>query len=388
LITYLRYPKPTTLHHRQRIAVAFLQAQRKTLPWKLLCWVTKRITTAQAVTRYCSSRGIPHRIVRLDPLPHNESGSRNGSGSGSVTIPPAVLHVLTPPGSSRDGGGRALIYFHGGGYVNPLRGGAHMPFILGCARAAGVQKVVVVEYSLAPEFPYPAQLVQCIEAVRYVMSEMKVKAEDIILGGDSAGGQLVGGVLAHVVRSCGWCLPLELKNKDERFGSAVMVSPFVRVPLPKTSNGKTSYEVNEGRDYLSREQVDQFKVEFGANERDLYANLCVEEEIWGEIFGPDGGRGVVDKVLVTVGTGEVFLDCCRFFAERCLKGEVVEVKRGMSAAEIKGLFTVEGNKSEYVLVECEGETHVQPALDAVVGYEDGLMNGAIMAWLERHFAGS
>ncbi|KAK4164054.1 Alpha/Beta hydrolase protein [Cladorrhinum sp. PSN259] len=388
LITYLTYPKPTTLHHRQRIAVAFLQAQRKTLPWKLLCWTTTRTTTSQAITQYCSSHKIAQKIVKLDP-------------SSSCSIPPAILHILTPPPSHqtqrKDGHGATctLVYFHGGGYVNPLRSKAHMPFILNLANAAAtpaagrVGQVIVVEYSLAPAFPYPTQLVQCIESIRYLMSELKIDPSEIIMAGDSAGGQLVGGILAHVVRPCPYALPLNLDDGGKRFGGAVMISPFVRVPaarLPleaplEVVNKPSSYEKNARRDYLTREQVDQFKGELGADERELYANLCMKgaaEEVWGKVFGPE--RKVVDKVLVTVGTGEVFLDCCRFFNETCLKGGVVQVKKGM---KVDGsLF--DGGK-EYVLVECEGEVHVQPALDAAVGYKEGLMNGAIMAWMGRYF---
>ncbi|KAK4221283.1 Alpha/Beta hydrolase protein [Podospora fimiseda] len=365
LITYLNYPTPTSLHFRQRLAVSYLQSQRKILPWSLLCWITKRVGTNKAITQYCLRQKIPQEVITLTT---DSLQQTNG--------PPATLHILAI--KENEGQRGVMIYFHGGGYVNPLRGNAHMPFIIECAKSARVGRAVVVEYSLSPEFKYPVQLIQCIESVRYVISQMHVEMKDIILAGDSAGGQLVGAILAHSIRQCTWSEGFE--SKGGRFGGALMVSPFVRVPLPKSEGKGTSYEGNEKKDYLDRKQVDLFKKEFGGDEKDVYTNLCIEEEIW------KGLERVVEKVIVVVGTGEVFLDCCRVFNERCLGGKQAEVKRAMKREENERLL--EGEEERYLLVECEGEVHVQPALDAAVGYKDGLMNEVVMSWLGSNFGGS
>lgn len=171
-----------------------------------------------------------------------------------------------------------------------------------------------------------------------------------------------------------------------------MISPFVRLPLPRIerpgavlASPSSSYELNASRDYLTREQVDRFKEDFGADGTDVYANLCAQddaqaaaEQVWAGVFGPE--MRLVEKVLVAVGTAEVFLDCCRFFAETCVKADVVRIE---SKSEVdEKLF--EGK--EYVLIECEGEAHVQPALDCAVMYEGGLMMKGIMRWLATHCA--
>jgi len=41
---------------------------------------------------------------------------------------------------------------------------------------------------------------------------------------------------------------------------------------------------------------------------------------------------------------------------------------------------------DYMLIECEGEVHVQPALDCAVMYEGGLMMKGIMGWMTAHCA--
>lgn len=84
-----------------------------------------------------------------------------------------------------------LVYFHGGGWT--------FGSINSCGRfcdamaATGLVKVLAVNYRLAPEHPYPQGYYDCIEAVRYAMTnsqELGVDCRHISVGGDSSGGNL------------------------------------------------------------------------------------------------------------------------------------------------------------------------------------------------------
>jgi hypothetical protein len=77
---------------------------------------------------------------------------------------------------------------------------------------------------------------------------------------------------------------------------------------------------------------------------------------------------------VTVGTAEIFLECCRVFAQEYVQAKTIAARKDMDFGVFEGM--------DAVLAECEGEVHVQPALDSVVGYDNGVMEQAIMSWLK------
>ncbi|KAG7290018.1 hypothetical protein NEMBOFW57_000010 [Staphylotrichum longicolle] len=312
-----------------------------------------------AVSRYCKSNKIAHETITV--------GAALSLADQDSRVPPPTLHFLKVPDATDDESSATLLYFHGGGFVNPLRGAAHMPFIMRCAAACRAKQVIILEYALAPEHPYPAQLVQSVVTVRYLLEEMRLRPENLILAGDSAGGQLVGALFAHLVQPSPYAPPLQVNGQ---FRAALFVSPFVRLPTDDSS-----YESNDGRDYLNRQQVDGFSAAWKGKQDEIWANLCgveTSDEVWSKVFAR-GSQGLVHKVLITVGTAEIFLSCCREFAKKHARAETVVVAPDTDRSALEG--------KDMVLAECEGEVHVQVALDSVVGYGKGLMERAIMLWL-------
>ncbi|SFB18326.1 Acetyl esterase/lipase [Poseidonocella pacifica] len=88
---------------------------------------------------------------------------------------------------------RALLYFHGGGYV---AGGLHSyRAMLGRLSLLTGLHVVMPEYRLAQEAPFPAAYGDAFSAWVY-LRHMGYRAEDIVIGGDSAGGGLALSLLA------------------------------------------------------------------------------------------------------------------------------------------------------------------------------------------------
>jgi monoterpene epsilon-lactone hydrolase len=96
-------------------------------------------------------------------------------------VPGEWLH---PPHPRR---GRALLYFHGGGYIcgSPR---THRAITARLARLLQVS-VFVPDYRLAPEHPYPAALQDAHTVWRWLLGQ-GYRSDQLLLAGDSAGGGL------------------------------------------------------------------------------------------------------------------------------------------------------------------------------------------------------
>ncbi|PKW13760.1 alpha/beta hydrolase [Saccharopolyspora spinosa] len=98
--------------------------------------------------------------------------------------------------------GPLLVFFHGGGWVIGNLD-SHDDLCRFLAKHAGI-RVLSVDYRLAPEFPFPAALDDCIDAYRYAVdnaAELGTSSELVAVGGDSAGGNLATSVALHATRS-------------------------------------------------------------------------------------------------------------------------------------------------------------------------------------------
>ncbi|MCX4903389.1 alpha/beta hydrolase [Streptomyces sp. NBC_00878] len=113
----------------------------------------------------------------------------------SGAVPARVYHP------ERDSGLPPLLYFHGGGWsVGGLKTSDALCRKL-TARSGGV--VVNVDYRLAPENPYPAAVEDALAAAAWLSrnaADLKAGGPGILVGGDSAGGNLAA-VVAQASRS-------------------------------------------------------------------------------------------------------------------------------------------------------------------------------------------
>jgi acetyl esterase len=100
-----------------------------------------------------------------------------------------ILRIYTPP--TIDAQQPPLLYIHGGGWI---AGGLDSCHWL-CAELSSQLGTVVasVDYRLAPEDRFPAALEDCQDALDYVVrhgAELGVDGSRVVVGGDSAGGNL------------------------------------------------------------------------------------------------------------------------------------------------------------------------------------------------------
>ena len=98
---------------------------------------------------------------------------------------------------------RVILYLHGGGMImgSPL---TCRRLTSAIAKATNI-KILSIEYRLAPEHQFPAQLDDCFNAYKWVLSN-GFKNKNIIIAGDSAGGNLTLTTLLKI-RDMGIGLP-------------------------------------------------------------------------------------------------------------------------------------------------------------------------------------
>ena len=82
---------------------------------------------------------------------------------------------------------QTILYFHGGGFVT----GNIQTYSKTCNDLAYNTNslVIAIDYSLAPEYPFPTGLKECYQVTKYFYSEDSF-VDNIILMGDSAGGNI------------------------------------------------------------------------------------------------------------------------------------------------------------------------------------------------------
>lgn len=114
--------------------------------------------------------------------------------------------LVSAGGGSED---TVTLYLHGGGYVigSPK---THREFARRLSAASQAQ-VLVIDYRLAPESPFPAPVEDAISAYRWLLSE-GYAPEKLSIAGDSAGGGLTVATLVSIrdqglpMPACGVCL--------------------------------------------------------------------------------------------------------------------------------------------------------------------------------------
>ncbi len=101
----------------------------------------------------------------------------------------------------------AVLYLHGGAYVSgSIR--SHRALASHIARASQV-RVLLLDYRLAPEHPFPAALEDAVAAFEWMQSELRLQPDRIVIAGDSAGGGL-SLATALRIRNSGQPLPRAL----------------------------------------------------------------------------------------------------------------------------------------------------------------------------------
>ena len=109
--------------------------------------------------------------------------------------------------------GRTMLYLHGGGYVIGSID-THRE-LAGRLSQAAAARVLIIDYRLAPEHPYPAAVEDAVAAYRWLLADGAVPGRTVVAGDSAGGGLTVATMLA--LREAGDPLP----------AAGVCLSPWV-----------------------------------------------------------------------------------------------------------------------------------------------------------------
>ena len=138
---------------------------------------------------------------------HKEMLSIRGQSTRVGTVKDLTLNTRTAPlkarlyrpasltGDTLPTGDSLLVFYHGGGFVVGDLETHDEPCRLICQQAD--ISVLSVEYRLAPEFPAPTAVHDCVAALEWAhdqAAELGINPAKIAVGGDSAGGNLAATV--------------------------------------------------------------------------------------------------------------------------------------------------------------------------------------------------
>lgn len=192
-----------------------------------------------------------------------------------------------------------VLYFHGGGWAMP---GTDAHFILLAGLVSSATKAgksvaaLALQYDLAPSKHYPHQLIQCIELLRYAMIDLRKTPAQIMLGGDSSGGNLIFGVLSHVLHPHPSIAPVKL---SEPLRGVILCSPVVCFNFD-TARFRDSQIFEPAPASTLKVWVANY---LWGGERDKWNEpLQAEVEWW------NGLNDVVREMLITVAANEAMAD--------------------------------------------------------------------------------
>ena len=147
-------------------------------------------------------------LARLAPL-YKDSKLENVDAGG---VPAAWM--ITPD-VAKD---RAILYLHGGGYIQGSIT-SHQDLAQRISKASKT-KLLILDYRLAPEHPFPAALEDSVRAYEWLINNEGYNPKNLIIAGDSAGGGLTLTTLVKL-RDQGVRLPT----------AAVCLSPWTDLAL-------------------------------------------------------------------------------------------------------------------------------------------------------------
>jgi acetyl esterase/lipase len=255
-------------------------------------FVVRRLRSSLKKDIYSLRQNI-NRLERFDRIPH-------GVQITQETGAPVPAEWTVPLAGSGEG---VLLYFHGGGFVvcSPR---THRTLVAEiCTRAS--LRALSVDYRLAPEHPFPAALEDTTCMVHWLVAS-GIPPKKIVLGGDSAGGNLVLATL--------------LKLRDT--GAPLPAAAFCLSPVTDLSNELPSRSELAKLDPLLPPEAGHWLQSYAASTSLRHPLLS---PLQAELHG-------LPPLLLQVGTHEILLDDSRFFTEKARQTGVnitLEIYPGM-----------------------------------------------------------
>lgn len=223
-------PRPLASLHRALLAPARVLLRRllgkpKHPDWAFPYAITVELLSALApLIMRSDPPALGRRLSALLPTP-----------LGDVTVRKASLGQLHGEWLESGASSGTVLYLHGGGFTS---GSPEMVRFITSGLARRGLRVFALDYRLAPEHRYPAALDDAVSAYMALIED-GTPAQQIVIAGDSAGGQLA--------------LALALRLRDEgkpRPAAALLISPVADMRC-----SSPSYTENAAYDFLDHELI-------------------------------------------------------------------------------------------------------------------------------------
>lgn len=143
----------------------------------------------------------------------------------SFTRKPSCAHSFAGGGYALDGDRNYLKFWHS---------------VQADVSGAGISVAwLFVAYSLTPSRTYPTPIREGVEALKYVLEQKYRQPSEIILGGDSAGGNLTLALLSHLSHPS---LEFPHVNIAGKLKAIVVLSPWVSFRTDWPSNKRNEFK--------------------------------------------------------------------------------------------------------------------------------------------------
>lgn len=156
----------SSIERRVRAGLPLVRFMQEYLPLPMMRWLLK-----QSTSRVSLGAGVTREWVSAGGVP---------------------CEWVIPDAGATD---QVLLYLHGGGFVLGLSP-PHLQMAAYLAKQMG-RRILMVDYRLAPDHPFPAALDDCVTAYRWLLRQ-GIPAQNMVVAGDSAGGNLAVALLVKL----------------------------------------------------------------------------------------------------------------------------------------------------------------------------------------------
>lgn len=251
----------------------------------------------------------------------------------------------------------AMVFFHGGGFA--LAGtDMHVDMVHRMVKwSNGSLAAFCVAYTLSLHADYPVAIGQCVEGLRHVLQDRS--PDTVLLGGDSAGGNLSLAVLSHISGhphpQSNIVRPLDVQGS---LNGAILIAPWV------SDREYPSVKKYKDRDFVSKNMSDYWAEAYKGRGK----NIPEDEFLWPLSADPQWWKQIkCSKMLVTAGEEESLRDAIVAFCEK--------FQAGNTSCQFKFVIGLR-------------EVHDTPLNGYSEGYLDKMgektQEGAIRAWIKEN----
>ena len=188
----------------------------------------------------------------------------------------------------------AFLWIHGGGHILGTPEANEQLMIDIIKRVKCI--IALPDYRLAPEFPYPADLDDCMTALKWLADNPQVDAKKIAVGGSSAGGGLTAA--------------LTLKARDEG-GPAICFQMPLYPMLDCRNITPSTFQMRDSRAWCRELNITAWKMYLADKKPDIYASPALAEDL-----------SNLPPAYIMVGTLDPFRDEDIIYAQKLMQAGV------------------------------------------------------------------